>query len=139
VVAAVIPCSSRCEHSAPRTGGLAGFEWSSHPQGITNQSLRVDVHLKPGALAQKLLPRTGQLCVANLLRIVGVQNFPDVSPSHYYKATPIIVDDILDTPNAVGLLEPLTRHRQNHLGATAFSADPEGGLRPEYARDRLVA
>jgi glucose dehydrogenase len=36
-----------------------------------------------------------------------VQKFPDISPSHYYKATPIIVDGVLYSPNAIGLLEAI--------------------------------
>ncbi len=33
------------------------------------------------------------------------QKFPDLNPSHYYKATPIMVDGVVYSPNAVGLLE----------------------------------
>lgn len=33
------------------------------------------------------------------------QKFPDLNPSHYYKATPIIVDGVVYSPNAVGLIE----------------------------------
>ncbi|HEY7353569.1 MAG TPA: PQQ-binding-like beta-propeller repeat protein [Terriglobales bacterium] len=33
------------------------------------------------------------------------QKFPDLNPSHYYNATPIMVDGVAYTPNAVGLLE----------------------------------
>lgn len=35
------------------------------------------------------------------------QKFPDLNPSHYYKATPIMVDGVLYTPDAVGLLEAI--------------------------------
>ncbi|HYL82653.1 MAG TPA: PQQ-binding-like beta-propeller repeat protein, partial [Candidatus Angelobacter sp.] len=31
--------------------------------------------------------------------------FPDLNPSHYYKVTPIMVDGVVFSPNAVGLLE----------------------------------
>jgi quinoprotein glucose dehydrogenase len=33
------------------------------------------------------------------------QAFPDLSPSGYYKATPILIDGVLYAPNAVGLIE----------------------------------
>lgn len=33
--------------------------------------------------------------------------FPDISPSHYFKATPIMLGGVLYTPNAVGLLEAI--------------------------------
>jgi len=36
-----------------------------------------------------------------------MQKFPDISPSHYYKATPIIVDGVVYAPNAIGLLEAI--------------------------------
>lgn len=34
-----------------------------------------------------------------------MQKFPDLNPSHYYKATPIMVGGVLYCPNAIGLLE----------------------------------
>src|SRR5437879_3725403 len=33
------------------------------------------------------------------------EEYPDLSPSPYYKATPIMVDGVLYAPNAVGLIE----------------------------------
>jgi len=35
------------------------------------------------------------------------EKFPDLSPSHYYKATPIMADGIIYAPDAVGLLEAI--------------------------------
>lgn len=36
-----------------------------------------------------------------------MKEFPDLSPSHYYNATPVMVDGVLYTPDAVGLLEAI--------------------------------
>jgi glucose dehydrogenase len=36
-----------------------------------------------------------------------VKAFPDLNPSHYYNATPVMVDGVLYTPDAVGLLEAI--------------------------------
>lgn len=36
-----------------------------------------------------------------------LQKFPDLNPSHYFKATPIVVDGVLYCPDAVGLLEAI--------------------------------
>ena len=35
------------------------------------------------------------------------EKFPDISPSHYFKATPVMVGGVLYTPDAVGLLEAI--------------------------------
>jgi glucose dehydrogenase len=35
------------------------------------------------------------------------KEFPDLNPSHYYNATPVMVDGVLYTPDAVGLLEAI--------------------------------
>lgn len=36
-----------------------------------------------------------------------IREFPDLNPSHYFKATPIFVDGVLYSPDAVGLLEAI--------------------------------
>lgn len=36
-----------------------------------------------------------------------MQRFPDLSPPHYYRATPIMVNGVLYTPDAVGLVEAI--------------------------------
>ncbi|MGH9495941.1 MAG: PQQ-binding-like beta-propeller repeat protein [Candidatus Sulfotelmatobacter sp.] len=36
-----------------------------------------------------------------------MNEFPDLNPSHYYDATPVMVDGVLYTPDAVGLLEAI--------------------------------
>ncbi len=35
------------------------------------------------------------------------QKFPDLTPGHYFNATPVFVDGVLYTPNAVGLIEAI--------------------------------
>jgi len=46
--------------------------------------------------------------------------FPDLNPSHYYNATPVFVDGMLYTPNAVGLLEAV----DPATGATVWVQQP---------------
>lgn len=43
------------------------------------------------------------------------EKFPDISPSHYYKATPIMVGGVLYTPNAVGLIEAINPANGNTI------------------------
>jgi glucose dehydrogenase len=43
------------------------------------------------------------------------EEFPDVSPSHYYKATPIMVGGVLYTPHAVGLIEAINPANGNTI------------------------
>jgi quinoprotein glucose dehydrogenase len=57
------------------------------------------------------------------------QRFPDLSPSHYYNATPVFVGGTLYTPDAVGLIEAV----DPETGGTKWVQQPFGAGMQEAA------
>ena len=65
------------------------------------------------------------------------QAFPDLRVSAFLKATPIVIDGVLYTPNAHGLITGLRRRdRSYQMGAGTVCADGRRGRRPGHSRRR---
>ena len=55
--------------------------------------------------------------------------FPDLTPSNYFRGTPIIVDGVLFAPNGVGLVEAFdAAHGKNEMGPATRGTDAQGGI-----------